>query len=237
MFEDSTFESAGRIRTRSTGWMIAAFTLNSSILLSMILIPLIYPEALPRMVMTFLMPAPAAPVPEVKPQAQQAQRAPQQTEINSGRIQAPSVIPNGIRMIDKPEAPPSTNIAEMNLGGSGPAVGDNPFGSQGKRPVVHQETTAPVRVSSKIVEGLLLKKTVPVYPTIAKAMGVQGTVVLQAAISRNGTIENLHVVSGPAMLQQAAMDAVRTWRYRPYLLNGDPVEVETTVNVIFTLHQ
>jgi protein TonB len=73
------------------------------------------------------------------------------------------------------------------------------------------------------------------YPPIAKAARVQGTVVLQATISKTGTIEGLHVISGPAMLQQAAMDAVRSWRYRPYLLNGDPVEVETTVNVVFTL--
>jgi protein TonB len=60
-------------------------------------------------------------------------------------------------------------------------------------------------------------------------------VVLQATISKAGTIENLRVAGGPAMLQQAALDAVKTWRYRPYLLNGQPVEVETTINVIFTL--
>jgi protein TonB len=60
-------------------------------------------------------------------------------------------------------------------------------------------------------------------------------VVLQATISKTGTIEGLHVMSGPAMLQQAAMDAVRSWRYRPYLLNNEPVEVETTINVVFTL--
>ncbi|MGP8268583.1 MAG: energy transducer TonB [Terracidiphilus sp.] len=54
-------------------------------------------------------------------------------------------------------------------------------------------------------------------------------------MSKTGAIEGLHVVSGPAMLQQSALDAVRTWRYRPYLLSGEPVEVETTVNVIFTL--
>jgi protein TonB len=60
-------------------------------------------------------------------------------------------------------------------------------------------------------------------------------VVLQATISKTGSIENLHIVSGPAMLQQAAMQAVRSWRYRPYLLNNEPVEVETTVNVIFSL--
>jgi len=82
---------------------------------------------------------------------------------------------------------------------------------------------------------MLLQKTVPVYPAIAKAARVSGVVVLQATISKTGTIENLKVISGPPMLQGAATDAVRSWRYRPYLLNGDPVEVETTVNVVFTL--
>jgi protein TonB len=82
---------------------------------------------------------------------------------------------------------------------------------------------------------MLLQKTIPLYPPIAKAARVSGTVVLQATISKAGMIENLRVLSGPAMLQQAAMDAVRSWRYRPYLLNGEPVEVETTVNVVFTL--
>jgi protein TonB len=82
---------------------------------------------------------------------------------------------------------------------------------------------------------MLLQKTVPLYPPIAKAARVSGTVVLQATISKTGTIENLHVISGPAMLQQSAMDAVKSWRYRPYLLNTEPVEVETTVNVVFTL--
>ena len=66
---------------------------------------------------------------------------------------------------------------------------------------------------------------------------MQGTVILQATISKSGTIENLRVISGPAMLQQAAIDSVRNWRYRPYMLNGQPVEVETTVNVVFTLAQ
>jgi len=82
---------------------------------------------------------------------------------------------------------------------------------------------------------MLLPKTQPVYPPIAKAARVSGTVVLQATISKTGTIENLRIINGPAMLQQAAMDAVKSWRYRPYLLNNEPVEVETTVNVIFTL--
>ncbi len=75
----------------------------------------------------------------------------------------------------------------------------------------------------------------PQYPAIAKAARIQGTVVLQATISKTGTIEGLQVLSGPPMLQQAAMDAVRSWRYKPYLLNGEPVEVGTTINVVFSL--
>jgi periplasmic protein TonB len=74
-----------------------------------------------------------------------------------------------------------------------------------------------------------------VYPPIAKTAGVSGTVVLEAVISKAGTIENLRIVSGPMMLRKAAEDAVRTWRYRPYKLNNEPTEVETTINVIFSL--
>jgi protein TonB len=108
------------------------------------------------------------------------------------------------------------------------------FGS-GTGPKVQAAAPKKVNISAGVAVGMLIQKTIPTYPPIAKAARVQGTVVLQATISKQGTIENLKVVSGPAMLQQAAMDAVRQWRYRPYLLNNDPVEVETTVNVIFTL--
>ncbi len=83
--------------------------------------------------------------------------------------------------------------------------------------------------------GNLARKNDPQYPAIAKAARIQGIVVLQATISQNGLIQNLRVISGPPMLQQAAMDAVRSWRYKPYLLNGEPVEVETTINVVFNL--
>ena len=82
---------------------------------------------------------------------------------------------------------------------------------------------------------MLIKKTEPTYPPIAKSARVAGTVVVQATISKSGAVTNLHVVSGPAMLRQSALEAVRTWRYRPYKLNNDPVDVDTTVNVIFSL--
>jgi protein TonB len=121
------------------------------------------------------------------------------------------------------------------LGGSGTGVIGSVFGSGNSGPKVKAEAPKKINISGGVAQGMLLNKTQPTYPPIAKAARVSGTVVLQAMISKTGTIENLRVVSGPAMLQQAAMDAVKSWRYRPYLLNGDPVEVETTVNVVFTL--
>lgn len=92
-----------------------------------------------------------------------------------------------------------------------------------------------INLPANIMEGMLVEKTAPVYPPIAKAARVSGTVVLQAAISKTGTIEGLRVLSGPAMLQQAAFDAVKTWRYQPFLLEGRPVRVLTTINVVFSL--
>ena len=92
-----------------------------------------------------------------------------------------------------------------------------------------------ISISAGVMAGMLLVKTNPVYPPIARAASVSGTVVLQATISKTGTIENLRVVSGPPLLQQAALEAVKTWRYRPYLLMGVPVDVQTTINVVFSL--
>jgi protein TonB len=231
MFEDSTFESTGRIHTRSRRWMIAVFLSNTSILLALILIPLIYPEALPRQFITFLMEAPALQ-PQQPPQKPTVQTARPVREMDYDVLVAPSRIPPHILYVDKPEPPMDTSIASWEPAAATP--GGLPFGKPAAT-VVRPEPRAPIRVSTAVEEGLLIRKTVPVYPAIAKAAGIGGTVRLAATISRNGTIENLRVTGGPAMLQQAALDAVKTWVYRPYLLDGQPVEVETTVDVIFTL--
>jgi protein TonB len=93
----------------------------------------------------------------------------------------------------------------------------------------------PGHVSSGVAAGQLLVPIKPAYPSIAKAARIQGTVVVQAVISKTGTIEQLHVISGPPMLQGAATEAIQRARYRPFMLNGEPVAVETTINVVFTL--
>jgi periplasmic protein TonB len=120
-------------------------------------------------------------------------------------------------------------------GGTPGGVMGGILGGVGSGPVVKAAPPKKLSISSGVMAGNLLDKVTPQYPAIAKAARIQGTVVLQATISKTGSIENLRVVSGPPMLQQSAMDAVRSWRYKPYLLNGDPVEVETTVNVVFNL--
>jgi len=234
MFEDSTFESNGRIQTRSRAWMLATCIFNGTILLAMVLVPLIYPSALPRMVRSFLMEVPAPPQPQPKPVTQVAMASSAPSQMQGGHIFAPIQIPHTTFIPATPEVASPVNVAGTDFGDDSNA--NNPFGSQTRHTEVRQAVRGPVRVPSTIQEGLLVHKIIPTYPPIALAGGVQGVVVLQATISRTGTIEHLHVISGPIMLQQAAMNAVNEWRYRPYLLNGEPVEVETNVNVIFKLN-
>jgi protein TonB len=231
MFEDSTFESAGRIRTRSRRWMIAAFTFNTSILLALILIPLICPEALPHQFCPFLITAPE-PVPPEPPTTPVTTATRPLSQMPNGYLTAPRTIPNVIFIARGPEPPVTIGPASWD---PNPATnGDDPFGRRPAVTVVHPEVKT-LRVATAVEEGLIIRKTIPVYPAIARAAGVSGTVALAATISKTGTIENLRVTGGPPMLQRAALDAVSTWLYRPYLLDGQPVEVETTVNVIFTL--
>lgn len=231
MFEDSTFESTGSIHTGSRKWMVATFALNSSILLALILLPLIYPQALPRISTILLMEAPP-PVPAPKPMPQHATAAPSQLQNSS--VLAPTVIPTHAVILSDPGPLSPPTIADL-CGDNGP--NSSIFVGSSHVTVAQQKPRAPTPISSGVMSGLLIQKTVPSYPAIARAARIQGTVVLQATISRNGTIENLRAVGGPAMLQQAALDAVKSWRYRPYLLDGAPVEVETTVSVVFSLQQ
>jgi protein TonB len=233
MFEDSIFESAGRIHTRSHEWMVAAFAFNTTILLAFVMIPLICPPALPHQVSSFLMQVFVPPKPQL-PQQQPTQTARPSTEMQNGVVFAPPRIPPTIYYPAGPEPVIDEGIGSWASNSTDPA--GVPFGKPGG-PAVRLESKAPVRVSTTVEAGLLIQKTMPIYPPIARATRTSGTVTLAAIISKSGTIENLRVTGGPAILQQAALDAVRTWRYRPYLLDGQPVEVETTISVIFTLER
>lgn len=123
-------------------------------------------------------------------------------------------------------------------GGIGSPDGVSGLFTEGTRPVLPAAPPKPAPAHlrlSHIDEGALARKVQPVYPPLARAARIQGVVLLQAMIGKDGTIENLHVLSGHPMLAAAAIEAVRQWRYRPYILNGEPVEVETQVTVSFSL--
>jgi len=117
-----------------------------------------------------------------------------------------------------------------------PAIGV-PHGFGNNIPVVIPQRPASVKplIISNLGQGSLVYRVQPAYPPLAKQARVQGPVELRAIISKEGTIENLMIVRGHPMLSAAAIEAVRQWRYRPYLLNGEPIEVETEITVNFLL--
>lgn len=235
MFEDSLVESSGRIRTNQKWTTPLSFLVQAVLVGILVLIPLILTEGLPTRMLMAAIVAPPPPPPPPPPPApvQHVQRV---SEIVNGELRTPSKIPKKVEMIKEDEAPPpSTGVV-------GGVVGGVPGGSAGGVLGGLISSTAPppkvaapqkLRVSSGVAEGLLINKVEPPYPQMAKIAHVQGDVVLQALISKNGTIENLRAVSGHPILLQAAMDAVKQWRYRPYMLNGEAVEVETTITVRF----
>jgi len=208
----------------------------------MVLIPLIFTEALPKGTTLFMLVAPPPPPPPPPPAAAVVHVVKQvQTDIVNGELRTPTKIPKKIQMIKEDEAPPQ--MASTGVVGGVP--GGVPGGSMGgvigsvlsSTPVAVPKIATPtrVRVSSGVSSGLLIRKVSPNYPPLARQARIQGTVILQAQISKDDSIQNLQLISGHPMLAPAAIEAVKQWKYKPYLLNGEPVEVETQVQVNFTL--
>jgi protein TonB len=205
-----------------------------------IVLPLLHPEMLPFHVEAPKVLMPLIPRPPVQVVVQR--------EVSAASAALSVAAPSELRATMLPSVLPSLHPVTGDppmMGPIGNAMGRTdglPFGTGvgpglGTGPAVSVKPTSVglVRVSKGVSEGMLLAPIRPMYPAIAKAAGVQGTVVVEAIISRTGTIESLHVVSGPVMLQNAALEAIREARYRPYLLNGEPTEVQTTITVNFRM--
>jgi periplasmic protein TonB len=242
MFEDSLLESSGKLRTKRKWTTVLSFVLQCFLIGIMVLIPLIYTEALPKQqLLTFLV-APPPPPPPPPPPAAMPVRVVKvvQTDIVNGQLRTPTKIPEKIAMIKEESAPPPVTsgvIGGVPGGVPGGSLGGVMGGIIGNTPVAVPKVATPtrVRVSAGVQQGNLINQIKPAYPAIAKSARIQGAVVLQAEISKQGTIEHLQVISGHPMLVQSAVEAVKQWRYKPYLLNGEPVPVETTITVNFTL--
>jgi protein TonB len=244
MFEDSLIESGGRLKTKRGATTMVSFIFQLILVGILVLIPLLFTEALPKQqLMTFLVAPPPPPPPPPPPAAAPVKVVKQiQSDLNNGQLRTPTKIPEKVQMIKEEEAPPPTMASGGVVGG---VPGGVPGGQMGgviggiisSTPVAVPKAVTPqrVRVSAGVQQGLLIKKVQPPYPPLARQARIQGNVVLQALISKDGSIENLRLISGHPMLAPAALEAVKHWRYKPYFLNGEPVEVETQITVIFSL--
>ena len=243
MFEDSLIESGTKLKTTRGRTTTVAFLFQVGLIVVFILIPLLFTEALPKAQLLATLVAPPPPPPPPPPPAAAPVKIVKQvqTDIVNGQLRTPTKIPQKVQIIKEDEAPPP-----MPAGGVvGGVPGGIPGGQMGgviggiisSTPVAVPHVAPPtrVRVSQGVTEGLLLRKVAPTYPPLARTARVQGKVLLQAQISKSGDIQNLTVISGHPMLVPNAIQAVRQWKYRPYLLNGEAVEVDTTIEVNFTL--
>ena len=238
MFEDSLIESGNKLKTKRLATSTAAFIFEGVLIGIMVLIPLLITEALPKSQLMMSLVAPPPPPPPPPPPAVVHVVKQVQTNIINDQLRTPTKIPKKIEMIKEDEAPPPMTAGVIGGISSGPGqVGGVIGGIISSTPVAVPKVAAPqrVRVSQGVTQGLLIRKVTPTYPPLARQARIQGSVLLQAVISKDGSIEGLKVVSGPPMLIQSALDAVKQWKYKPYILNGEPVEVDTQVTVTFTL--
>jgi protein TonB len=233
---------------RSGDWKRAAIPLayvaEALLVGVLVVVPLIYTQALPVQMLGGVIHVPPpqgpprapGPAPHVKATPHQA------VDLLHGRIVIPDHV---VQIVENPE-PPTTG-----LGAGRWVIGAIPGGTQATSAIVNSlpggtglpplpEPRVPAKVrmireGGEVIAAKCLRQTKPVYPPMAILARVQGTVVLQAIIGRDGTVQDLKVVSGPALLIRAAMEAVKTWRYQPTLLNSEPVDVLTEISVNFTL--
>jgi periplasmic protein TonB len=241
MFEDSLLESGGKLRDKRGRWTFFAFGLEALAIVIALLLPLYFTEVLPATQLVTMLVAPPPPPPPPPAAAPVHVQHVVQTDIVNGQLRTPTRIPKKIQQIVEDAPPPSAAVAGVQGGVPDGVPGGVPNGVIGSilsAVPTAAPTLAPpkiVRVSSGVSQGNLVRRIQPVYPALARQARVQGAVVLEATISENGDIVDLHVVSGHPMLVAAAVEAVKQWRYKPYLLNGLPVSVETQIQVNFRL--
>jgi protein TonB len=247
---DQTF--VGDAQTKKPVTVFISFVFQIVLVIVAIIIPLIFTDSLPKTQLTSFLVAPPPPPPPPPPPEVVQQVKPVKVikrQFDMGVLTAPKEIPKEVAVIEETEMPPAgVGVAGGVAGGvPGGAMGGVLSGIVGSVPSAAPPPPPPpaekpkpatpqrIRVGGNVAEAKVINRVQPVYPPLAKQARVSGTVRLNAVISRDGTIQDLQVVSGHPLLVQAALQAVRQWRYSPTLLNGEPVEVATVIDVNFTL--
>jgi protein TonB len=251
MFEQTFVEG----KTKTTWTVLTAFLAQTVFLIIAVILPMIYFDVLPKTQLTSFLVAPPPPPPPPPPPAAPAavkivKVIPRQ--FDAGRLQAPKSVPKEIATIREEELPPATSGVGGVVGGvAGGVAGGTPGGVLGgiigsvpsaalpPPPPPPPVKAAPKRITigGNVQQAKLVRQPKPVYPPLAKQARISGVVHLAAVISKDGTIQDLKVISGHPLLIPSALEAVKQWVYQPTLLNGEPVEVSTQIDVNFTLSQ
>jgi len=253
MFEQ-TFVQTGK--TNTTWTVMLSFIVQCVLIVVAVILPMIYFDVLPAAQLTSFLVAPPPPPPPPPPPAQAPPKVVKviPRQFDAGRLQAPKAIPKDIAIIKEDELPPPSAGVGGVIGGMAGGIGGGAMGGvlggiigavptaapPPPPPPPKKETKAApqrIRVGGNVQAANLVSQQRPVYPPLAKQARISGTVELSAIIGRDGRVQDLKVVKGHPLLVQAALDAVKNWVYRPTLLNGEPVEVSTTIDVNFTLSQ
>ncbi|MBZ5698225.1 MAG: energy transducer TonB [Acidobacteriia bacterium] len=233
MFDDLV-ESTTVGKKSNTGWgMIVSAIVQCLILGILILIPLIYTQALPKAFLTTLLVAPPPPPPPPPPVEAMVKVKPIVKLIQGNKLLAPRAIPKEVTILKEAAPPPDLGVQGgmfTGLAGQGIMVG-----SAALPPPPKPVAPARIKQGGNVTAALIINQTRPVYPPLARQARIQGSVILHAIIDKDGKVAELQVVSGHPLLVQAALDAVKQWLYKPTLLNGDPVEVDTTITVTFSM--
>lgn len=244
MFEQSILPGG-----KSRAWFVSAALLGQAAAYGLTaFIPLAYLDELPRV---RRMGSLIAPRPPIRSRTKVAaahvpKRVPMVREFDMSRLTAPAAIPKHAAIIADAEPPPGMPMSDDGaffLAGA-PIVAEEELPPPPPAPPVPAAEAAPerpvaerIRIGGKVQSGHLIHRVAPEYPPLAQQAHIQGTVELQAVVGKNGRIAELRVVSGNPLLVPAAMKAVKQWKYSPTSLNGQPVEVETSITVIFTLRR
>ncbi len=240
MFTGSLLQASADQRLRRSWTTLSSFGLQALAMGLLLLLPLVRPDRIPLLHRLATPVSLGQPVPEAPPMRARAGSAtPSPSNVLNTRVLEPTRIPIGITQIAE-EVPPQP-FGALGTGTATGAVSGVPNGipsldGSGTKPVLATPPAPshPIRVSH-MDPGSLIYQVQPVYPPLARTARIEGPVVLAALISKDGTIENLRVLAGHPMLVRSAEEAVSKWRYRPYILNSVPVEVETQITVNFLL--
>lgn len=245
LFQNVLLESSDVQRRRRTLSAALSLVFQCLMLGVVALVPLWFTDALPKQqLLMFLVAPPPPPPPPAAPESAARVMQRGKSELMFGHLRTPSKIPERVQMVREEEEEPILSAGGVIGGVPGGIPGGQLSGVIGGILSATSSLTAVpklsipaapkrIRISQGVTRGQLIDKVEAKYPPLALQARIQGEVVLKAIISKTGEIQSLELVSGHPMLVPAAMKALQQWRYRPFLLNGEPVEVETTVSVTF----